>query len=201
MESSSPMLDHSYCRLPSQQTKCDNRLGVKKQLGLLGMEASSPVVSENLPTKGNPTDRSICFQTISSNQNILFVEAGATGSSSRCLLTKLVPQTSMAITTVVPRNNKNLRTTTNFTDLVKRSLKKSKRRNSFPYPKQNLKISGINGLRAKLQKEGVSREVFNIVIKSRKPSWNESTWGRWAILCSERKIDPFFSIRIFFYRH
>ena len=44
----------SYCRVPSQQTESDSRLGVKKQFGLLGMEASSPVISENLSTKGNP---------------------------------------------------------------------------------------------------------------------------------------------------
>ena len=60
--SSSPMWDHSYCRVPSQQTVCGSRLKVKKQFRLLGMEASSPVISENLSTEGNPRDRSVCFQ-------------------------------------------------------------------------------------------------------------------------------------------
>ena len=75
MGSSSPMLNHSYCRVPSQQTECDSRLGVKKQFGFLGMEASSPVVSENLLIQGNPEDRFVCFRTISSEQDLLFVEA------------------------------------------------------------------------------------------------------------------------------
>ena len=96
MGSSSPMWDHSYCRVLSKQTERDSRLGVKKQLRLLGMEASSPVISENLSTDGNPRDRSICFQTIiSSDQDLLFMEAESIEPISRCLPTKLVPQKSL----------------------------------------------------------------------------------------------------------
>ena len=116
MGSSSPMWDHSYCRVLSKQTERDSRLGVKKQPRLLGMEASSPVISENLSTDGNPRDRSICFQTISENlstdgnprdrsicfqtiissdQDLLFMEAESIEPSSRCLPTKLVPQKSL----------------------------------------------------------------------------------------------------------
>ena len=195
MGSSSPMWDHSYCRVPSQQTECDSRLGFKKQFGLLRMEASSPVISENLSTDGNPRDRSICFQIISSDQDLLFVETRSIEPSGKCLPTKLVPQeslffspilhdpkgfeqspqrqstyddpcnSSLAITTVVPRSNENVHTTTNFTDLEERSLKKSKERNSSPCPKQNFKISGMDGLRARLQKERVSREASILIIK------------------------------------
>ena len=164
---SSPMWDYSYCQEPSQQTECDSRLGIKKQFGLLGMEASSPVISENLSIKRNPRNRSICFQAITSDQDLLFVEGGSIEPKSRCLPTKLVPQkslsfspilhdlkkcphddpcnSSLAITTVVPRSNENVHTTTNFTDLEERSLKNSKERNSSPCPKQNLKISGMDG--------------------------------------------------------
>ena len=73
MESSSPIWDHSYCRVPSQQTECDSRLGVKKQFKLLGMGASSPVISDNLSTEGNTRDRSIYLQIISSDQNLLLI--------------------------------------------------------------------------------------------------------------------------------
>ena len=62
MGTSSPMLDQSYCRVPSQQAERDSRLGVNKQSGLLGIEASSAAISENLSTEGNPRDRSICVQ-------------------------------------------------------------------------------------------------------------------------------------------
>ena len=47
------MWDHSYCSVPSQQTECDSWLGVKKQFRLLGMEAGSPVIFDNLSTEGN----------------------------------------------------------------------------------------------------------------------------------------------------
>ena len=123
--------------------------------------------SENLSTEGNPRDRSICFQIISSDQDLLFVETRSIEPSSRCLPIKLVPQeslcfslilhdpkgfekipqrrstyddscnSSLAITTVVPRNNENVHTTTNFIDMEERSTKKSKGRNSSPCPKQN----------------------------------------------------------------
>ena len=77
----SPMWDHSYCRMPSQQTERDSKFEVKKQFGLLGMEASSSV-SENVPIEGNPRD---------------FVEAGSNEPSSRCLPTKLLPQKSLRV--------------------------------------------------------------------------------------------------------
>ena len=195
MGSSFPMWDYSYCRVPSQQTQHDSRLRVKKHFGLFGTEASPPVVSENLSTEGNSRNRSICSQTISSDQDLLFMEAGSTEPSSRCLPSKLVPQKSfcfspilhdpksfegspqristyddpcnfsMAITTVVPRSNENVHTTTNFIDLEERSIKKSKGRSSSPCPKQNFTVSGIYGLRGRLQKEGVSREASNLIIK------------------------------------
>ena len=88
---------------------------------------------------------------------------------------------SLATTTVVPRSNENVHTTTNFIDLEERSLKKSKGRNSSPCPKQNFKISGMGGLNARLQIEGVSREASNLIIKYRRSSSNsnyESTWGK-----------------------
>ena len=147
------------------------------------MEASSPFISENLSTEVNPRNRSVYFQTISSDQDLLFVEARSI--AIRYLPTKLVPQkslrfspilhdpkgfeqspqrkstyddpcnSSLATTTVVPRSNENVYTTTNFIDLEKRSLKKSKRRNSPPCPKQNFRISAMDGLRARLQKDRV----------------------------------------------
>ena len=175
------------------------------------MEASSPFISENLSNEGDPRDRSICFRTISSDQDLFFVEARSIEASSRCLPTKLVPQKSscfsfilldpkgfeqssqgkslhddpcnsnLAITSVERGSNENVHATTNFIDLQERSLKNSKGRNSSPCPKQNFKISVMDGLRARLQKEEVSREVSSLIIKSRKPSSSsnyESVWGK-----------------------
>ena len=190
------------------------------------MEARSPVILENLSTEENPRDRYFCFHTISSDQDLLFVEAGTIEPSSRYLPTKLAPQkslcfssilhdpkdsehspqrksiydyscnSSLPITAVIPRSNEKFHTAANFTDLEERSLKKSKGRYSSPCPKQNFKVSDMDSLRARLQKKKVLRETCNLIIKSRRSSSNsnyESTWGKWAIWCAERKIDPFCS--------
>ena len=85
----------------TQQTEHDSRFGVKKQFGLLRMEASSPAISENLSIGGNPKDRSICFHTISSDQDLLFVEAQSTKPSSRCFPTKLAPQTFLCFSHIL----------------------------------------------------------------------------------------------------
>ena len=94
------MRDHSYWEVLSQQNKYDSRLGVKKQFGHLGIEASPPVISENLASEGNLRDRSVCFHIISSDQALLFVEAGPVEPGSRCLPTKLVPQESLYISPI-----------------------------------------------------------------------------------------------------
>ena len=137
------------------------------------------------------------IRTISSDQDLLFVETRSIKPSSRYLPTKLVPQkylcfspilhdpkvlrdvlkkctyddlcnSSLAITTVVLRSNENVvYTTTNFLDLEERSLKKAKGRNTSPCPKQNFKISGMNG---------VSREASSRIIKSRRSS-STSNYG------------------------
>ena len=65
------------------------------------MEASSQVISENLSIEGNSRDRSIRFQIISSDQDLLFVEARSIEPSSRCLPTKLVPQESLCFSLIL----------------------------------------------------------------------------------------------------
>ena len=122
--------------------------------------------------RGTPerNSRSICFEIISSDQDLLFVEARSIEPSSRCFPTKLVPQeslcfspilhglksfeqsperentcddpcnSSLVITIVVPRSNENIHTTTNFIDLEERSLKKPTGRNSSPCPQKILKF-------------------------------------------------------------
>ena len=59
---------------------------------------------------------------------------------------------SLAITTAVPRSNENVLATINFINLEERSLKKFKGRSSTHRPKENFKISGMDGRRARLQK-------------------------------------------------
>ena len=58
--------------------------------------------------------------------------------------------------------------------MKERSLKKSKGRNSFPCPKQNCKISGMDGFRVRLQKEGISMEASKLIFKSRRSSSNSN---------------------------
>ena len=99
----------------------------------------------------------------------------------------------LAITTLVPRSNEKVHTTTNFIDLEERSLKNSKGINSSSCPKQNFAISSMDGLRARLQKEGASREASNLIKLRRSSSKSnyESPWGKWDSWCVEREIDSF----------
>ena len=183
MRSSSPMRDHSYWEVPSQQNKCDSRLGVKKQFGHLGIEASSPVISENLSSEGNLRDRSVCFHIISSDQALLFVEAGPVEPGSRCLPTKLVPQESLYISPIymiLKALSKILKDQVPMIFFATPAwpsqlwcpeamrisiqqpisltwrrdlLKKSEGRNSSSCPKQNFENSGREGLRAKYKRK------------------------------------------------
>ena len=103
---------------------------------------------------------------------------------------------SLAITTVLPRSNEMSMQQPMLLTWRRVLLKNPKGGNSSPCPKQNFKISGMGGLRARLQKEGISREASNLSIKSRRSSSNsnhESAWGKWAGRCAEREIDPFCS--------
>ena len=65
------------------------------------MEASFPVISENLSTERNPSDRSICSQIISSDQDLLFVETRPIEPSNRCLPTKLVPRETLCFSPIL----------------------------------------------------------------------------------------------------
>ena len=56
------------------------------------MKDSSEVVSEDLSTEGNPRDRSICFQTISSDQDLFFLETGSIEPRKRSLPRKSIPR-------------------------------------------------------------------------------------------------------------
>ena len=123
----------------SQQTECDSKLGVKKLFGLLGMEASSPVLSENMSAEWSHRDSLISVQTISSNQVLLFVGAGSIELSRRCLPRKLVLEKSLHFSPILhdpkgfeqvsqrktSRSN-TVHTATNFINLEEKYLKKYK---------------------------------------------------------------------------
>ena len=61
---------------------------------------------------------------------------------------------------------------------------------------KTFKVSGTASLRARSQKEGVTRKASNLIIKSKRSRSNsnhESAWGKRAGWCAERKIDRFCS--------
>ena len=131
------------------------------------MEASSPVIPENLSTDRNLRDRSICFQIISSDQDLILWSSDPLSQAADvsqenwfhkslyafppiCLIPMVMPDlngqstyddpcnSSLAITTVVPRSNENVYTTTNFIDMEERSLKKIQRQKFIPLSKTKL---------------------------------------------------------------
>ena len=148
MGTSPPMWGHSYCRVPSENVTADweSRNNSDSSEWKLAPQSFQRICQ----LRETPRDRSI-----SSDQNLLFVMARSIEPSSRCLPRKLVSQkplcfspilhdakdfeqsperqntyddprnSSLGITTVVPRSNENVHKTTNFIYLEERSLKKS----------------------------------------------------------------------------
>ena len=166
------------------------------------MESISPFISDNLSTDRNPRDRSICFQIISSDQDLLSEETRSIEPSCRCLTTKLFHKSLYVfppfcmIPKVLSKARKDkvpimilvtpawplqlwypeaISMSMQQTNLLKeRYLEKPKGRNPSPCPKQNFKISDMDSLKARLQREGVSREASNLIIKSRRSSSNSN---------------------------
>ena len=83
-----------------------------------------------------------------------------------------------------------------FAALEKGPSEKSQRGNSSPSSEQDYKTGGLDGFRARLQEEGISKAASDLISKSRRPNSNanyESSWRKWASWCSRRETDSFSS--------
>ena len=84
LELSAISSDHNYCRVPSKQVECQNRLGVMECNRLIRLETSSESLSENNQILRNPNGRSICLRAVSPTSPIHGMEARSKQFCNRC---------------------------------------------------------------------------------------------------------------------
>ena len=218
--------DHNYCRIPPKQIEFNSRLGISKHFGLLRVDAESSNFSESLPNKGFSRDRFVCIPSITSDTNLCCMETRSSQSCNRCISTELVTQTpvcfspilhdskssqqntqgtspqahinnpSLDNTSLVSKDFEHVNQESYFAALEKGPSEKSQRGNSSPSPEQDSKTGGLDGFRARLQEEEISKAASDLISKSRRPNSNanyESSWRKWASWCSRRETDSFSS--------
>ena len=176
--------------------------------------------------RGFPEIDLFCISTITSDTNLRFMETRSSQSCNRCISTELVTQTpvcfspilhdskssqqntqgtspqahinnpSLDNTSLVSKDFEHVNQESYFVALEKGPFEKPQRGNSSPSSKQDSKTGGLDGFRARLQEEGISKAASNIISKSRRPNSNanyESSWRKWASWCSRRETDSFSS--------
>ena len=205
--------DYNYCRIPPKRNEFNSRLGISKHFGLLGVDAESSNFSENLPNKGLSRDRFVCIPSITSDTNLCCMETRSSQSCNRCISTELVTQTpvcfspilhdskssqqntqgtrfqtdvnnpSLENTSLVSKDFEHVNQESCFATLEKRPSKKSQKGNSPPSSEQDSKTGGLDGFRARLQEEEISKAASDLISRSRRPNSNasyESSWRKWA---------------------
>ena len=217
---------HNYCRIPPKRIEFNSRCGISKHFGLLRVDAESPHFSESLPNKGFSRDRFICIPSITSDTNLCCMETRSSQSCNRCISTELVTQTplcfspifhnsissqqntqrkssqadinnsSLDSTSLVSKDFEHVNQESNFAALEKGPSEKSQRGNSSPSSEQDSKTGGLDGFRARLHEEEISKAASDLISKSRRPNSNAnfgSSWRNWASWCSRRETDSFSS--------
>ena len=103
---------------------------------------------------------------------------------------------SLGNTSLVSKDFEHVNQESYFAALEKGPSEKSQRGNSSPRLEQDFKTGGLDGFRARLQEEGISKAASDLISKSRRPNCNanyESSWKKWASWCSRRETDSFSS--------
>ena len=218
--------DHNYCRILPKRIEYNSRLGISKHFGLLRVDAESSNFSESLPNKGFSRDRFVCIPSITSDTNLFCMETRSSQPCNRCISTELVTQTpvcfspilhhskssqqnthgkssqadsnnpSLDSTSLVSKGFEHVNQESYFATLEKGPSEKFQRGNSSPNSEQDAKTGGLDGFRARLQEEGISKAASDLTSKSRRPNSNanyEPSWRKWASWCSRRETDSFSS--------
>ena len=137
------------------------------------------------------------------------------GHKNSCMLflllhdSKLSQQNTQRKSSEADINNPNLENTSSvskdfehinqesyFAALEKGPSEKSQRGNSSPRLEQDFKTGGLDGFRARLQEEGISKAASDLISRSRRPNSNanyESSGRKCASWCSRRETDSFSS--------
>jgi len=94
--------DHDYCRIPSQSTEYNSRLGVTSCEQFQRVDAPPNSFQNNLQTFWDTGYRPFCFPNISSSSSIHVMEARSSCSGNRCLPTQLGKSVPLCIPTIFP---------------------------------------------------------------------------------------------------
>ena len=103
---------------------------------------------------------------------------------------------SLDDTSLVSKDFEHVNQESYFAALEKRPSEKSQRGNLSPSSEQDSKTGGLDSFRARLQEEGISNAVSDLISRSRRSNSNanyESSWRKWASWCSRRETDSFSS--------
>ena len=198
-----------------------------KKIGLLRVDAHSSNFSKSLTNKGFSRDRFVCIPSITSDTNLCCMETRSSHSCNRCISIELATQTavcfsfilhdskssqqntqgtstqahinnpSLGNTNLVSKDLEHVNQGSHFAALEKEPSEKSQRGNSSPSSEQDSKTGGLDGFRARLQEEGISKAATDFISKPpRRPNSNanyESSWRKWASWCYRRETDSFSS--------
>ena len=184
--------DHNYCRIPSKFFECGGRLAVSKQQGPIRMETLPKSISASLPEEGNAQNRFVCIKAVSPTTPVLCLETRPFQSGDRCPTTDLeqsIPlwispilpystsleeselrpnrktvacHTNLAVSNLVPPSTRNVYSSSTATS-KEHKLNKPTRASSPSNCKQNITTSGVDHIRERLLKKGVSETAAQLI--------------------------------------
>ena len=190
--------DHNYCGIPSKFFECGGRLQVSKQQGLIRMETLPKSISTSLPEDGNAQSRFVYIKAVSPTTPVLCLETRTFQLGDRCPTADLgqsIPlcispilslstsleeselrpnrknvfcHTNLAVSKLVPPSTRNVYSSSTVSS-KEHKLKKPTRGSSSSNCKQNVTTSGVDHIRERLLKKGVSetaRRPFSLITKS-----------------------------------
>ena len=215
--------DGSYCRIPSKFFDCGGMLAVSKHQVPIRMETLTKSFSTSLPEEGNDQKIFVCIKAVSTTTSVLCLDTRSFHSGDRCatvdlgqsfplcIFPDLPYSTSLAKSQLRP-NRKNVACHTNLTvsNLVPPStrnvyslsaatskehkLNKPTRGSSSSNYKQNITTSGVDHIRERLLKKGVSETAAKLIVNTRRTNLQSnynSSWRMWPSWCDKQQVDAF----------
>ena len=124
---------------------------------------------------------------------ILFNKSRAHSSTNATSKQNGADRPNMAVTTVVSTASVHGHSDAIIPSFTPQSAVEPQGPNTPFITKLLSKSSGLAGLRDRLRAEGVSEEVINIMLHSRRQGTTksyESAWKNWRLWCGRRGVDP-----------
>ena len=163
---------------------------ITKSLILKSSEAVPRTSSENISVdfRINKTNRLIVFNYSNSSSSTSLEE-----SELRPNRKKFPCHTKLAVSNLVSPSTRNVYSLSTATS-KEHKLKKPTRGSSSSNCKQNITTSGVDHIRERLLKKGVSETAAQFITSTRQKSLESnynSSWSMWASWCAKQRIDAF----------